>query len=240
MGAEPKALKPKAPKPDSVDKLMGKLCDGLAVDHTGLFPGVYGVEAEATEHATLLSMLERVRELYTERYEVEIIWYGSSTEKAPRIGDPVTPTEPLHRHHLVVARRTPTKIAQVSRYAYISGINPVVATGAVGYAPEIGREHSGLHASIMVGAGSETETATSIRVWGDLRRVAMGKMGRMSGPVTTVESHSMEIELPAVSLRSIQSSIRIEYGKPTTLAVIDGFEDGECVVVAALVRRLSD
>lgn len=50
----------------------------------------------------------------------------------------------------------------------------------------------------------------------------------------------MEIELPEVSIRSIRSDARIEYGKLIALVVVDGFNDGECIVVAASVRKLGD
>ncbi len=234
---------PTAPRPGSAGEptgstreLMDRLCAGLGVAHTALLPGVYGIEAEETGHTALVNMLEQVRELFTERYEVEILWFVASPDQAPSIGDPVTPTGPLHRHRLVAARRTPTELVHVSQYTYVSGINPIVAQQAVGYGPETRREESGLRLSILVGAGSETDTATSLQVTGDLRRVAMGKM---SGPLITDAARSMELELPQVSVRSIRSSIRIEYGKLTALGVTDGFDDGQCVVIAASVRKLS-
>lgn len=189
----PSDAEPMAQRPDSVYELMDRLCQSLQLIHVALSPGIYGIEAGEAEHTTLLSMLDKVRELYVERYEVQILWYSTSSAQAPAIGDPVTPAEPLHRQRFVVARRTPTELVQVSQFAYVSNIQPVIATNAVGYAYEVSRVESGLRASIIVGAGSETETATSIQVTGNLRHVAMGKM---SGTLTTDQARSMEVELP--------------------------------------------
>ncbi len=243
--SEPPALRERSkPTPDSVDKLMGRLLGNLSLDATKLFPGVYGIEGEEAEHDTLSIMLEQVRSLYRERYEVELLWYSVPTKQSPGIGDPVTPAAPVHRHRLIVPRRTPTEVAQVSLHTYVSGIAPVVATGAMGYASETRREESGLRVSILAGAGHETESAIPIQIDGVLRQVTMGKMsgpakGKTSGEVATDETRSMAIELPTVSVRSIRSLLHVESGKPTALAVVDGFTSGECIVVAASVRRLS-
>lgn len=228
---------PRPCRPGPVDELMDRLCGALGVNRTALFPGVYGIEADEETHTTLLSMLEQVRRLYAERYEVEVLWFAASPDQTPSIGDPVVPVEPVHRHRFVVARRAPTQLAQVSRHAYVYSIQPVVAQQAVGYGPEVKREEGGLRLSIWVGAGSETETATSIQVRGELRRVSMGKL---SGPLITDVEQSMGIELPEVSVRSIQSNVAVEYGELTTLAVVDGFDDGGGIVLAASVRKLSD
>ena len=221
-----------APQRDPVDELIRRICGDITVDHRLLFQGIYGVLAEEEAHMTLVSRLESVRELYTQRYDVEILWFPTPVTQSPTIGAEVNASEPLHRDRLVVTGRAPARLIRVSQLAYVSGIDPIVGTGAMGYASETDVAESGLNLSILVGAGRETGTGTSIRIRGELREVTMGKM---SGPVATMEARSMEIELPTISIRSIQSNIGIEYGKLTALAVVDGFRSGECIVVAASI-----
>ncbi len=235
-GEPPESPAPKG-APHSVDQLMDRLCNALAVNCTPLLAGVYGVEADDAEHTQVLQMLEEIRALYGERYEVEIVYFMVDAEQAPAIGDPATPAGPLHRCRLVVTRRTPTPLTTVTVQSYISDLQPVVAQNAVAYDPLTERAADGLEASILVGAGKDEGNATSIQVIGKLRRVSMGKM---SGPVLSGDPSGLQIELPAVSVRSIQSHLRVEYGKLTVLSVLDGFDAGQSFVIAASARRLDD
>lgn len=240
---EPTPHDPPPPPPDAVDELMDRLRINLDLDVTKLFPGVFGIEGEEAQHATLVKMLNQVRSLYKERYEVEILWYATPSDQSPGIGDPVTPAEPVHRHRLVVPRRTPTEVAQITQQAFVSEIQPVVATGAMGYASVTQNEESGFRVAILVGAGDDTQSTISIQINGELRQVIMGKLsgsaeGKSSRSDAIDNTRSMAIELPTVSIRSIRSLVHVESGKRTVLAVVDGFMDGECIVVAATVRPL--
>lgn len=232
-----KPLEPPAPKKatHTVDRLMDRLCNALAVNCTPLLAGVYGVEADDAEHTQVLQMLKEIRTLHAERYGVEIVHFMVKADEAPAVGDPVTPAGPLHRSRFVVTRRTPTPLATVTVQPFVSDLQPVVAENAVAYDPLTERAADGLEVSILVGAGKDEENATSIQVIGDLRRVSMGKM---SGPLVGGDPSGLQIELPAVSVRSIQSHIRVEYGKLTTLSVLDGFDAGQCFVLAASVQNL--
>jgi len=214
---------------------MDTLGASLGFNCVALSPGVYGVDAEEADHATLLDLLEKIRNLYAEHYAIQVAWYATPPADAPAIGDIVTPSEPFRRDRLVVARRTPTEFTQVRRSTYVSKIDPVVATSAVGYASEIGSVESGLRASIMVGTGPEANDTIEVRMTGTLSRATMGKMG---GAVHTDKTLEMQVELPEVSVRSIRSNLRIENGKLTVLNVVDGFEEGTSIVVAVSVRKL--
>ncbi len=214
---------------------MHELCDALGIHHTPLLTGVFAVEAGQDEHIQLLQMLEEVRTLYVERYAVEILLFRATAEQPTSVGDPVTPNGPLRRHRFVVARRTPTPVVLVTRHSYVSDISPVVATEAVGYAAETRSVEDGLRLSIIVGAGEEEGSRTSIQIVGNLRKVSMGKM---SEAFVTPDLKTMQVELPTVSVRSIQSNIRVELGTLTVVGVLDGFEEGEQLVLAASVQKL--
>ena len=124
----------------------------------------------------------------------------------------------------------------VTHHAYIAGINPIVASGATAFAPEIDHVTEGFRVSLLVGAGDEDEDTTTIHLVGSVREVVMGKM---SGPVED-ERAQLQVELPVERSRLIQSNIRISFGKLTVLAVADGFEADSSIVVAAMVRKLDE
>ena len=88
--------------------------------------------------------------------------------------------------------------------------------------------------SAQFGAAEEDATTTSIQISGDLRKLTMG---RISAPITH-DGSELQVELPVVSVRSIRSSGRVEFGKLTVVGVVDGFEDGQCFVIAAAVHKL--
>jgi hypothetical protein len=238
-------LKPEEEKKDSVDGLMGKLCGAMGAGCNKLFPGVYGVEAEEAQHAELLRLLEEVRSLYGERYEVEIVWFANDCGQTPSVGDVVTPVEPARRHRFVAARHTPTPMSAVSRTHYVADLSPVVATGAAAYDPQTRSAEDGLQLSVLVGGGMEESDTTAIRVVGELQHMSGSKSfgpigGRVSADPKAVEIPGIELELPTVSVRSIRSDLRITYDSLTTLCVLDGLEAGKCFVVAASVRKLAD
>ena len=218
-----------------VDKVIEDLCDALGPHvYARLAAGVYVVEAGETEHALIVQMLEGIRGMYAEQYEVEIIWFSVESDQALSVGSEANPTDPPHRHRLVAPRRTPTPLTRVSLHKYVAGLQPVVAQSAAAYDVQTRSIVAGLQATILVGAGKEDAETTSIRISGDLREVAMGKT---SAPITH-EGAELQVELPVVSVRSIQSNMRVEFGKLTVLSVVDGFEDGECFVIAVSVRKL--
>lgn len=224
--------------------LISQLCDAMALTHTSLLTGVFAVEAEEGDHARLVQMLDDIRRLYVERYEVEIVVFMAPPGQAPSLGDPATPTDPMRRHSLVVARRTPTPLVLITRHSYVADLTAVVATGSVAHDPEIGSVEKGLRLSVLVGARKEEGNTTSLQIVGELRQVALGKMAEASvtpdTPNTATVPLSAQIELPAQSVRSIQSDLRVEYGRSTVVAVSDGFDRGECLVIAASVRKLED
>ena len=219
----------------SVDNVMEDLCDALDLSqYARLVAGVYVVEAEETEHALIVQMLEGIRGMYAEQYEVEIIWFSVASDQAPSAGSEASPVDPPHRHRLVAPRRTPTPLTRVSLHTYVAGLQPVVAQSAAAYDVQTRSIADGLQATILVGAGKEDAGSTSIQISGDLRSVTMGKT---SAPITYAGSE-LRVDLPIVSVRSIQTNRDIEFGRLTVLTVVDDFEDGQCVVIAASVRKL--
>jgi len=209
--------------------------------HMGLtfvmwLPGIYSVEAEEAQHAKFHQMLYQFRTLFEDRYEVEIVQYTIEMADVPSIGDEVSPASFVRRQRLVTTRRTPTPVEIISRHTFVSEIVPVVATDAVGYVVETDQVDEGLRVSLLVGAGEENEQTTSIHLFGSVREVVMGKM---SGSLED-ERSPLQVELPMERSRSIQSNLRIPFGKLTVLAVTAGFDGTDSIVIAAMVRKLDD
>jgi len=219
----------------SADELMERVCGALGVLHTPFLGGVYGIQAGEAEHAQVKQLLEQIRSLYAERYFVELVWFTAPGGDAPSTGDEVSPSDRHHQHRLVVARRTPTPLLVVTQHSYGSDLDAVVATSAATHDPRTASIDAGLRLSVLVGAGPEEADTTSIQLVGDLRAVTMGKT---SGSFGTPDTDAMAIELPTVSTRSIRSDLRIPHGKLTVLNVLDGFGEGECIVLAGSVRKL--
>ena len=153
----PLVAQPFVERGKSVDELMDRVCTALGIVHAPLLPGVYGVEAEDAQHTQVKGLLEKIRALYAERYEVEIVWFTAPAEEIQSIGDQITPVEPLHRHRLVVTRRTPTPLTLITRHSYVSDLTAVVATSAMAHDPETRSIDGGLQLSILVGAGQEED-----------------------------------------------------------------------------------
>lgn len=218
-----------------VDQLMDRLCGALGLEYTQFLVGVYGIEAQEAEHTQIVELLEEVRALYATRYEVEVFWYAVPAAQVPSAGEEAKPTDPVHRHRLVVSRRTPTPLTQVSLHTYVAGLQPVVAQSSAAYDVETRTAADGLQATILVGIGEEDLNVTSLQITGDLRRV---RMDRTSAAIVH-EGSTLQVDLPVVTIRSVLCSRRIGIGANTVLTVVDGFEDGECLVIAARVQRVA-
>jgi hypothetical protein len=218
---------------NQIDALIDRVCGMLQIECALLFTGVYGIRAEQAEHAHVQHLLESIRNLYKERYAVELVLYRVPANEAPVIGDAANWVASRLRHQFVAPRRTPTSVQLITQQDFLRALEPVVATGAIGYASRIDRLNDGLRLSVLIGAGENHEDKISIQVSGDLRWInweqRRDEFQTPSGPIS--------IELPTERIRSINASLGIPLDKPTVLSVIAGFHDEECYVLAGSVRK---
>jgi hypothetical protein len=219
---------------ENVDALLGSLCTAMAVECTPLVPGIFAIEAEADEHARVATMLEAVRALYREQFVVELIVYRTPADRAPAIGSPPAIPESSNRMHFVVPRRTPVPVMVTSQRAYVSDVSAVVATSAVAYEPQTASVDEGLDLSLVVGAGPDSDTRTSVDLLGSVRRATWAEP---TGELAIPEVGPVRIELPILSVRSVRSHVELEFGKPAVVAVATGFGDNECIVMAMTVKK---
>jgi hypothetical protein len=218
----------------NVDDLMNRICDSIELDCTRLVAGVYGIEAEEPDHARVQQMLEGIRNLYRERYAVEIVLFRVPVDQPPAVGTETTGVAPDVRQHLVVSRRTPTRVAILSYNSFLSGLSPVVATGAVGYAPETSTVDDGLDVSVVVGTNGQEADGTTLEVTGEVRTVTWPHEGT---ELWTADGAHTSLRFPVISVRSVQFHVHVLFDKLTVLGVLAGFEEGQSLVLAASVRR---
>jgi len=232
----PMSVAANAPRPEkNVDELMNQICGAMNLKCTRLLAGVYGIEAEDAEHGRVQNMLERLRDIYRERYSVELLVFRAPTAQAPALGAETPPADPIYVDRFVVSRRTPTRAAILSQNTFVSGVSPVVAQSAAAYAFEKTHVDDGLDVSVLVGADNEDKDGTSIQVVGELQKVSWPEEAT---ELRVTEGGPIHLKFPVVNVRSVQCHLQIKYGKLVVLGSLTGFNEGESVVVAASVRKL--
>lgn len=219
----------------NVDDLLNQLCGSMGIKCTRLVAGVYGIEAQDADHARVQDLLEGLRNLYRERYAVELVLIRVPVDQAPAIGAEAQASSPTARHQFVVSRRTPARVAILSISTFLSDVSPVVAQSAVGYAPDTTSVDDGLDVSVLVGSDGDEKDGTSIEVVGGLRRVSWPQEGT---DFKTAEGGQIGMKFPVVSVRSVQFHLQPKYGKLMVMGVLAGFEEGQSLVLAASVRKL--
>lgn len=235
------ALPPAADSPEdkqpgkNVDDLLAQVCAVMALQCTHFLTGVYGVEAEDGDHARLQNMLEAVRDLYKERYVVELVLFDAPAAQAPAIGSEVQAAPAATGQRFVASRRTPTPVTAISRRTYLSGVEPVIAQNAVGYAPEKTTVDEGLDVSVLVGTNGDEPGGTSIEITGELRK-ATWPAGE--NELSTQDAVQMKLRFPRLDLRSIRCHLRLPQGKLVVVGVVAGFSEGQSVVIAASAQKL--
>lgn len=86
---------------------------------------------------------------------------------------------------------------------------------------------------MQVGAGPEDGSGTLMDVHGTFTKFSSGDR---SAPF---DGDGVFIDLPRMSTRTVCSHVALDYGRLTALAVVDGFEPGAVIVIAARVRKIN-
>ena len=219
----------------AAERLIELLCMMNELEYDWLIEGVIAVRGADRAHIQLADHLGQVRSLYAERYEVQIVCLPTAAGEAPKLGDAVSMTAPLVYSRQVVRRREPTTIEAVTSHTYVGQLIGITGDNAVAYQPVRDVVDEGLILTVLIGAGEEGGRATPLHASGELTKVSIEKShldlpGRPDSPPA--------IDLPVVMRRSIQSSLTIEYGRLSAIAVVNGFGDAEAIVVAVSVRKL--
>ncbi len=231
----------------AIDVLVPTLAQATGASARPVLAGVYAVAGSPEAHAALESMLRAVRELYSETYQVEIRAVSVAADRAPAVGaaaeaGALGEMEAVARGSASVVRRAATTVASERRMTYIADWSPVVGNNAVGYDPQTSEVEEGMHVTVVVGAGAgergqgaEGTAGEVVQVRGTITRV---EMEYESAPLVGMEGGNLRVGLPRVEERAVESVLRAPLGTPTVVAVVDGFDEGESVIVlVATVSR---
>lgn len=233
------------------DTLVATLAHTLGIEERRLLDGVYAVIAPADTHAVLQENLERIRALHGEIYHLTITAFSVDAASAPDVGSPAAAPipngAPVARISSSIPRRVATPVESTREITYIGDWTPVVGDSAVGYDATPNSEVEGLRLVATVGAAPDAPAAGAegadgagelLQLSGHLQRV---ELRNISAPALTAtgEKHDavLPIALPTVDTRHIHASLRVPAGRPTVVAVVDGFEPGRAIVVTATVTK---
>jgi hypothetical protein len=236
---------------DKIANLFSNITAAAGATFIQLTPGVFAVTADRDVHPAIHSMLTQLRDLSRQRYELEVVLYPVATPSAPGIGTVVTPDPNTitSRTRTSALRRLAQPIEAITRTAYISHWMPVVADNAVGYDPTTSEVISGLQCTAMVGAGPDSDQAITLQLTGSLTKVTIepGPTGTPTGKgaaPATPAGEAFTLGLPRVEERAIQVDIPLASAtgapanKLTAVAVLQGFEAGQSIVLAAGLREI--
>jgi hypothetical protein len=131
--------------------------------------GVFLIEADEDEQRERFEqLLEQVRELYTENYQVELLVYETE-DTPPEIGEAVEPEgEIIFRTTQTLSGSAHTDFAAMRTQAYVASWTPVVANGAVAYEPQLDHIESGVAFRLQIGESFTDEEQVSVRLWGTI------------------------------------------------------------------------
>lgn len=211
---------------DVVQPVVEELAASLEVMATRISPGFYTLVGEEKRIDEWVRLARQVLDAHAARYVVEIALLTAPTASPPAIGAEVRPDNLVLRSRQSIPCRVEAPFNITEETTYIARWQPVVADSSVGYDATTATVTSGLVATVLVGAGDDAPAGVSVRLTGvvtkaDVREVPM-----------TLSSSALSIGLPVVASRTFLGEAFVS-DKPTVLAVIPGFEPGECIVITA-------
>lgn len=229
---------------NDLESLVMNVASAIGAELRGeLIGGVYLIECDERTHFKFAHHMNTVRELHSERYEVEVAFYSATPEDSPRIGQQMgesgSPPAPDFSAKLVATRRVPTELRAMREEAYIARWQPVVSDSAVGYEAQIDRAPEGVEMQVTVGAGPEDDGGTTIRIEGEIVRSEITKeAGPSSVGVGNMAGTSLMIGLPRTQERSVRAEMKVAFDRPIVVAVTMGFRERDMIVMAVRVRKL--
>lgn len=216
---------------DALNQFVSRLADHLGLQVGEIFPGLFHIDATREQHRHLMESFEHVRKLYSESYEVTVFMYDVSAGDSPSVGAPAKLESVTMLQREVIPRRTRSQISAITNRTYVASLEPIVAENAIAYTPKTQTVAEGLGLGVLIGAGAEDEKTTALRMTGELTMVSLK---RSTGP-----DGDWRVDLPDVQVRSIQTSLRVELGKPTVAAVVAGKDSGQATVVGVTLKKVN-
>lgn len=211
---------------DALEPVVEELAASLTVMANRIAPGMYTLVGDEKNVDEWVRLARQVLDAHAGGYVVEIALLTAPAASPPAIGSEAGTANLVLRSRQSIPRRVEAPFNITEERTYIARWQPVVADSSVGYDPGTATVTSGLVASVLVGAGDDSLAGVSIRISG-----VVSKADVIEVPIT-LSSSSLPIGLPVVASRTFLGEAHVS-DKPTVLAVIPGFEPGECIVIAA-------
>lgn len=235
FGVAPDAATPSSGAEGAMD-LVQRLAGPLDLTVSSVSPGVVLVGGPDEAQAKLEELLAKVRDMYRETYEVELVVAIFPAGSAPVLGGEMTGGKVMTRSRQAMCARTPTMASAIEEMQFVAGWLPVVADNSVGYQTVLGSVGQGLMCKVTVGGGDTGGGATArtqVRVRGE---ISVASLTPSVSEVTSAGGKaSLAISLPRRQVRTIDSTADVNPGTtgPVAIAVLSGFEPDQVIVVGA-------
>lgn len=241
---------------EPLDLMLDRIASPLVHDYYKLADGLFTITADHAAHETLIRLLNDVRDLYREPYEIELVHYAVAAADSPLIGSGAVPVDDgsLTRLRQVAIHRVAAALRSTASHAYVADWQPVVADSAVGYDPEVHLVEDGLQLEATVGSDHAADHANrDDRIHLSLSgTIAQAFIELIPVPVATASAvgetasgpaeagQPLALGLPNVMTRDVRADLDLPLNRLTVVSVVEGFEPGQSIVIAAAVRRLDE
>lgn len=222
-----------------LEMIVGRLGDSMSLGYEWLDDGLLIVEGSNDRLASFGAMLDQLRALYDQTYTVELQAVVVPVGDVPALGGPwSTDATPMHLMRQTVTRRVGTRLVSEQRQSFLADFTPVVGDQSVGFDPKVNEAISGLAVWVIVGAGQE-DSSTPVTLVGSIIQTSVSRFDPGPGASSTLPEMP-GLELASVQERAFSGAHRVAFGEPTMVAVLDGHQEGEAIVVQVTVVRNDD
>lgn len=232
------------------DTLVALVTNSMGLTPNKIAEGLYAVVATEGDHRLLADLFAQVRAVDAPTYEVEIALLQAPSAAAPAIGAPA-PTDggapPMLRSRQIAVRHLATDINSLRRQHFVADWQPIVAEQTVGFDPVTAFVDDGVRLSVHIGApptlpesgGSGSPGTIPVKLAGEVSYTRINDAELpVAGTNTGSQPPVLRFGQPVSLVRSVRSELKLQPGTPTVVAVLDGFEPGQAIVVTMSIRPM--
>lgn len=216
--------------------IIERIAEALDVEMRMLDDGLLIVSGDTTTLNTFNDMVASLKALFEETYTIELRAAVVAIVEAPEPGSRFEGGEPLYLTRQTVTRRVMSTVASTRSQDYVSDVTPVVGDQSVGFDPTISQATSGIEAKLIVGADEEVDERTLVTIRGNLEHTTVERFSPEMSDISTLPQMP-GLELLTRQERTFTATRRIPFGEQTAVAILDGLDDGEAIVITMRVVK---